>query len=277
MMNPYDQMFSQPREFLLLSASPTSTQLCYDAEIFTVPSRGELVMPNPDRPFKPHSGKDSEGNWIPGSLLVKDIPGQRGCPDEPKDTFYRPPFWSASAAIMHCLGIDARTKQPTSSYSENGIGLLGLNPTPELVASMRKELHEKGRKFRLKNADEVIATYKAQANKLKQAGLEPGIPGEDYDEALLVRAEEKKAREERLEALGISDPLKEDSAEEPGLLELARQVAQSMAKEQPSVDMDELVKILMQKPEFKKALKQEYKVRKLSKGEQKDAASFGGA
>lgn len=273
MSNMYDQMFSQPREFLLLNVRPTPVVLGYDGETPTIPARDELVMPTEGNVYKPHSAKDSQGNWISGSLLVKDIPGQRGCPDVPPEGEGRGEFWSASKAIIKCLGIDPGTKQATSTYAQSGIGLLPLNPSPELVAQTRKELQEKSKPFRARTAQDVIDTYKEQANKYKISGLEPPTPGDDYYEALATRKELQQERMERLKALGIDDPLAEPTPSNAPSLDsqfeaiaklAAEKAALELVKGKPELDYDAVVQIMLNDPKYMDALREKAKVRKYS-------------
>ncbi len=284
-----ESIFDTPREFLLLSGAHTSTRLCYDAEHFTIPAKDEIVKPNERAPHLPHSGKTSEGEWIPGSLLVRDIPGARGCPDDPTSDGVtagnaRGDFWDAKRAIMHCLGIDPITRKATSSYSDKGIVVLPTNPSGDLLRVEREKVAAKAKAFNIKCADQTVRDWAAEANSKKKNGVEPGLPGNDYYDALEILGEAKKEHKRRVAAMGMEDPFM-DAAEgavgddDSELIALARIAAEKVAGKLSAtedIDKDAVIEMMLKDPEWMKAIKKQAQVRKLSKKELKDKESFGG-
>jgi hypothetical protein len=267
-----DYLFSDPRSFLLISGKAKKTTLSYDGETFTVPEHDQIVMPNPKAPEKPFSGKDSEGNWIPGSLVLRDIPGVRGCPDDITGSI-RGAFWNASEAIVHCLGINPQTREATSTYAESGIGVLGMSPTPEMVAQAKAELIEKWKQFRIKLANQTVNDTLEMAQARKKFGLTEGIPDKEYEEAVMVLEVEREARKAKLRGLGlptIEDQLQsqgagadhEDEDDDSALLAAAQRVAAKMKASDAELDYDKLVDMLLDDPKFDKALKIKRNVKK---------------
>ncbi len=242
----FDNLFIQTREFLVLNGSTEPVTLRYDGEEFVIPASDKVVKPDNSRKFS--SGLDSEKQLIPGSLVIKDIYGARGCPDDISGNA-RGNMWDAGACIAHCLGIDPLTRQASGKLAERGITMLPLSPSPELVEQTRAESAEKYKKFKQSWANETVEAYQAKANQHRALGLHAALPAAEYYEALKTIKDAEKEHEEKIQELGFTqDPLKESGDD---LLEIAREAATSLVKERPELDKDAVVEMLMNDPKYR--------------------------
>lgn len=264
------EFYDAPREYLVLNAGDTELPLQYDAETFMVPAGDKVKLPDGKSLFC--SGKNSAGEYIPGSLVLRDIYGLRGSPDDVDGSMsLRGQKWSAEACIKHCLQIPIlntpKNAKPMGPLAERGLTILPMNPGADLVARAREEARAKYEAFMLKWAEDTIFAYKDSAEKHKQHNLTAKAPKEDYFVALKYKrkADEKfRQREAELggDLLGPV-PAQDDSEEE--FLVYARiqaEKAATVAAAEQKVDRDDLAEILMKDPEFKAALKKSYLVRK---------------
>lgn len=269
-MSDYAQyLFDTPREFLVLNATDQPTVLAYDGETFVIPANHEIAKPRTDRPNYPHSGKNSLGEWIPGSLLVRDMTEVRGCPDD--DIGNARGIWNAQNALKHCLGIDPVSKQATSKVAKKGVSLLPLSPAPELVDRVRAEARERWKVFRVEQAQQIMSDATELANARRKFGKDAPLPTQEEEEAAMILAQERKARQARIDSLMGSAEPELPEVDEDELVAIARLAAEKAASkaagEQPGVNRDELVEILMGDPKFNEAIRAKYRMRKLPKRE----------
>ncbi len=264
-MNPFAHLFTQVREFLVLNGSDDAVTLRYDAEEFVVPPNDQIIIADPTKPTKAHSGKNSLGEYIPGSLIVKDIIDERGCPDDLTGNT-RGRFWDAGQALAHCLGLDADTLETKSRLSDKGLMLLPNNPAPDLVEQSRKACRERWARFKSEWASEVINSYQMRANQHRSAGTHPGLPGKEYYEALKIAKENEAQMEAELGSIGISSASTDDSSDDAELVAATRLMAEKLAAKEveanPKIDLLEMVDNLMENPAFKKAMKTRYDMKK---------------
>lgn len=264
-MNPFAHLFTQVREFLVLNGSDEPVKLIYDAEEFTIPANDDVIVADPAKPSKPHSGKNSLGEYIPGTLLVKDIIDERGCPDDITGNS-RGRFWDAGLCLAHCLGLDPHTLETKSKTAAKGIMLLPNNPDPELVRQSREDCRMRWAKFRSTWAAETINFYQTKANQHRANGSHPGMPDPDYYKALKIAKEDEATMQAELGALGIGNPSTDDAENDAEFAAMARSMAEKMSKPEvaanPKLDLLDLVDGLMENPAFKKAMKTRFDLKK---------------
>ena len=256
-------LFNAPREFLVLNPTDRVITLAYDGETFQIPSNDQVLKPVANA-LKPYSGKNSNGEYIPGSLLLRDISGERGCPDNGN----RGDYWSAEKCLVHCLRIDKVSKQPSGPMFDMGIAILPLSPAPELVERVREAGREKWKIFRVAQAQQTMADAEEAAQSRIKKGLQAPILGREHEEAAMIIAEARKAQQKKIaELMGTSGEGAVEGSSDEDLTSFARLAAEKAARqvegEQPGVDRDALVDILMADPKFKDAIKAKYKMRKL--------------
>lgn len=262
-----------PREYLVLNPGDITLPLAYDGENFLVPAGDEIVTPDPLRPKKFYSGKNSAGEFIPGSLLLRDIPGQRSSADDITGArMLRGDYWSAGHCLKHCLGIPlsnaAPDAQPVGPLADRGLTVLPVNPAPDLVNRARAEGRAKFDRFMGKWAMNTVHTYQAKAEKMKKHNLVAETPGEDYYKALEWQKKNGQAAEKRAQDLGGSLPVAQDE-DDSDLLAFARIQAEKMAEiaaqGKGKVDLDALAEILLKDPDFMAKIKKTHHLRKRRK------------
>lgn len=186
----------EERYFTLLNCTPQPIQIVFEAETRIVPAAGDVAMPHP-RQHEPgfsdvcYSAKDSNGAWISGSLMIRDV--ERISED---DYGYgdggNKGRWSAEQAIKDRLGIDVHTGAMTGEYAKRGLRMLPNSPTPELVEAVRKEGRESWRKHSVEWAGHTMAAYNERDAKAKLNGKNAMPPGPDYYEAEAILQEERE-------------------------------------------------------------------------------------
>lgn len=234
-------LLAPAQEFLVHNAGDNEIIGRFDAQQVAIPPISKVIFPDPKNPDKFHSGKDTEGNWIPGSLVVRDIIGERVCSGHVAQR------WEAAAAIRHILGVDPTAKTMSGPYWEAGISILPLHPTPELVEQVAVEGRKRYEVFQLEQDRNLVAAYNEAAAKIRQFGLIPQSPPARYYQATkrLETAEQQGFRAFTRD----DDDLKQRAIEKA--MELAKEAAASLPKG-ASVDTDELVKRLLADEVFQK-------------------------
>lgn len=259
-----DFLNAAPTEYLVLNATDEPIEMQYDGETFTVPPSDQLVMPNPNAPHRLHSGKNSLGELIPGSLLIRDIYGLRGLPDvERGQEALRGEggVWRALSCIQHCLGIKPGSREATGVLAKKGLALLPLQPSPDLVRITREEAKAAHADFMVDWAQEQLAAYEALVAKHKGAGLVAPLPGKKHAKAVQIVEEARVRRSGKLHP----DYAESESSEDDAVAfarQMAEDAAYSMQKDKPSVDIDALVETLMANPAFKRKMQESYNIRK---------------
>lgn len=274
-----DYIFDSPREFLVLNASDEPAVMAYDGETPTIPAKDKVTYPDPKAPHREFSGKDSEGNWIPGSLLLRDKMGERACADiEPGQLNPRGSYWSASECIKHALGINPVSRQAEGLLSKRGVGILPLNPSPETVQKLREQLADSNVDFMLQWAKDTLQAYMMKHNTWQAKGMQPLPPGKDYYKAKqIVDAYNKKmASAAGVDADGYLNDAESTSDEIMALAkELAEDAAEKMLDGTPDADLQALVSKLMGNKKFQNLVKETHDIRKRAKP--RSESPFGGA
>ena len=262
------------REFTLHNSTDEAISFMYDGETRVVPSSKDIVYPHPKFADVCHSAQDEDGDYIPGTIVLKDVIaekefGQYGETDM---------VWSASNAIKHCLEIDVSSGIASGSYAKRGLSLLPPNPSKELV----KEVAEYGRDryfdWKVAEAKSIVESYDEKTQARQRVGMNAVPPGRDYDKALVVLNRAKAKDDALLEKSFASAPkapvVVEDKDDEISDDALATLIAEKVAAISKSVGVDKaaLVEAVTSDPEAMRILKQSHKVRKHR--EKKDAASL---
>lgn len=230
-------MLQLPREFLVLNPTDEAIACGYDGESFTVPANDQVLMPNPKAPEMPHSGVDSLGNLIPGSLVVKDKIGPRAMCDGGRGD-----GWSAAQALTHCLGLDPKTGGATGPFADKGLSLLPMNPDPQLVDATRTAGRARYEVFLLAWAREHVNGYNERQAKHRSLGLYPEPLPQSYEraKALLEKASGKKTP--AVEALDE-------------VMDLVYAFAEQARERRPELDMESIIERIKSDEAFMRKLK----------------------
>lgn len=264
-MHPDAYTFDAPREYLVLNAGDEPVELGYDAESFKIPASDQIQTPNA-RGLA--SGKNSLGEYIPGTLVIRDIFERRSAPDDPHGMGVRGTHWSASAFVQHVLRIDPKNPATYSGagvFKNRGIALLPLNPSPDLVAKVRAEARERYTEFMTTWANNTVHAFSERAAKKRSMGREDAMIGGDlkvYNKALGII---KKAKADMAaEADAGVEGMHAAPADEVAAMarQLAEEAAFELSKSKPDIDMAAVVEVLMADPKFRNKVKESYNLRK---------------
>lgn len=242
------------REFVVHNATDEQVVITYDAETRWIPPINKVVMPHPKAEDACHSAQDSNGNWIPGTLVLKDVYSQKDLGEFGESRS----LWSAANAIKHCLGIDVRTGHADSDYAKRGLSILPPNPEPELVDAVREDGRARYEEWRIKQARETVESYDDKNAARARVNMNPVPAGQDYHRAVaLLRAYDDK--QQRLAAESMETYGKKPVAE----VTEAPQQATSGKVEIPSPSLQEQIEQLVNNPEALKILKEDYRMWKM--------------
>jgi len=230
-------MLQLPREFLVLNPTDDSIACGFDGESFTVPAGDEILAPDPRNPDVPHSGFNSLGEPIPGSLIVRDKIGPRAMCDGGRGD-----GWSAAQALTHCLGLDPKTGESTGPYAKKGLSLLPMNPDPQLVAATRSAGRERYDVFMLSWAREHVNGYNERQAKHRSLGLYPEPLPQSYERAKALLEKASGGKASKVEALDE-------------VMDLVHAFAQQAAEKRPDLDMESIVERIKSDEAFMRKLK----------------------
>lgn len=239
------------REFIVLNATDERVEIAYSGETRYVPPNHVIL--GDGEPFQ--SAKDSEGNYIPGTLVIEDMFEQKELGEMADLKIH----WSAAEAIKHSLGINVRTGEATGHTAKKGVSVLPPKPTPELVDKIRSEGRARYEDWMVDSAKNLVDSYDAKNEARQRVGMNAVPPGKDYERAFAILNAHRKRQQTQAEGdLGLqpTDDFEADLA--------AAIMAKLGGVEE---DKEALVARLMNDKEFVKALKQKYAVRKKRKGE----------
>lgn len=261
----FQDIFKVTREFVVLNAGDQPAVMGYDAEEVRIPACNEIVYPKENAQYKStadfHSAKDSEGKWIPGSLIIRDIYDQRGCPDDIYDNGgIRGPMWDGAKFLVERLGIDPITKkadEQKSKFTARGLTFIPQNPpTPELVKQIREAGEAKWNRFEVDWARERVEAEHFAATAAKAHGVAPRVPDESYYRALSIAQKSEAIHKAEMKKRGLINP-QQDEFDEDALKKL-KSLAKMALDDEDLDDSDErvlaLVDKLLEDRKFKKAL-----------------------
>lgn len=214
---------ANPREYIVHNAGDEPVTIMYGGETRILPPVHEVITPAKTLPA--YSGKDAEGEYIPGSLVIADI-----YEENPSFLGGSTLVWSAAEAIKQVLGIDTRSGTSSGPFSERGISVLPANPPKDLVRETTKAGRERYERWRITEAERIVFEHNERNAKHKALGM-PEIGGDErYIKAHMIVAEHRKLQQEQIkERLGVKPDL--------------------------GVDVDKLVDQLLDNDEFNKALR----------------------
>lgn len=237
------------REFTLFNATDDPVVVMYDGETRAIPPVNVVIYPHPKFDDVCHSAKDSEGNWIPGTLVLRDVYDTK----EMGEFGENRSLWSAANAIKHSLGIDVRTGQATGDYAKRGLSVLPLNPEPELVQAVRADGRARYEEWRLREAHDVVVAYDEKNAARARVNMQPAPPGLEYQRAVVilqVRHEKDKLRASQ--SMEAYDQTGAPTADSEDLGEEAAQDAEA--------PLDQRIAKLLENPEALRILKEQHKM-----------------
>ncbi len=196
-----------PPGFTVHNATDEAITVTYDAETMTIPAIGDVIYPAENAPDVFFSAKDADGDWIPGTLVIRNKEGFRCQP------FGDRPVWLAATAIKHCLGIDVKTGEAHGPFFKRGLSVMPANPTKEMIHEIRAAGLDRYDIWRVQWAKETVEAYSQRANKWRSLNLTPEPPPIEFDIAQAVLERDQQRRKTEIakrfgkEAVGIIDPV----------------------------------------------------------------------
>ena len=184
----FTQFINKPREYVVVNSADEPIEIAYAAMTRAVPPVSVANPPDAEHPHAFSSYVDSEGNVVPGTLVVKDIYTPEGKLE-----------WDAQEAIKHSLGIDPRSGTAESPSYRKGLTILGGNFTEEELHNARRKGRDRYEHWRIEAAKAVVESYDGRNEKRKQLGMNEISGGLDYMKAatiLQVAAEKERAAAE---------------------------------------------------------------------------------
>lgn len=268
------QFLAPVMEFVLHNATDEPVAIMYDGETRIVPPINAVTQPHPKFEDVCYSAKDSEGNWIPGTLVVRDVV---------RDTVLgefgeKRNFWSAASAIKHSLQIDVKRGTAEGPYAKRGLSVLPANPTPATVAKVAAAGRARYEEWIVDQARATVEQYNDRNSALRAAGHAPIPLGRDYDRAAaLLNARQNKEISRAQATLGVAETLAQQAesaaleeeksrAEEAEVEDYLEKKIQELAQEASApreMTPDELVARITADKKAMELLKEKYKVRKL--------------
>lgn len=243
------------REYLLISGADEAVTIAFDGMEYTVPEQNTIKYPHPKFSDVPCSGKDSSGEWIPGSLVLGDIEDSRGMCDGRNDGG----IWQAGSAIVAALGIDRNSGVASGPIFQKGISLLPMNPSPEQIDVAREEGRERYLSWKLDWANTFLKYIEDKTAKRQQLGLSTlGVGPDELRERNLAN----KILERAGALIEPAKPLEEESSMEAFAEHAAKELAAVQVAKTPELDLDALVKNLMSNGAFREAARKNYRIRK---------------
>jgi hypothetical protein len=155
-----------------------------------VPPKTEVVKPHPKYDDVRCSARDDKGEFVPGTLVVRDIRTKGRLGSEHL-------LWSASMAIKKVLKVDINSGTYQGVYAMRGLSVLPEVPTREMVAEVEKEGFNRYRAWKIKEARTVVSDIEARNEALLRAGMKPRESSAEYAEARAI-----------LDAADVSDRIK---------------------------------------------------------------------
>lgn len=252
------QFLTPVREFTLHNATDEDVVLMYQGETRIVPASNKIAYPHPKFDDVCHSAKDSEGNWIPGTLVLRDVVQHHYNGMEAS-------VWSAANAIKHALEIDVTSGAATGKYAARGLSLLPPNPSPELVKSVAEDGYNRFRSWRVQWATEVMRTYDDRIAALKASGHGSIPVGADYRRAKAVLDASEQAlvesfKEDRETYAAVVQ--EEVSSSDEDIAKKLQEILSKSVGDGPAKSKEQLVNEIINDKEAMKLLREKFKMRK---------------
>lgn len=239
-----------PKEYVLVNPTDEAIEFGYGGETRTVPPTNKVTKPHAKFDDVPHSAKDEDGEFIPGTLLLKDLYGPHSFALGGEEK-----VWDAAQAIRHCLGIDVKTGVATGKYAERGLTVAPRVYTRAIIEQLKAAGRIRYNDWRVQAARAVVEAHDARNFALQKAGM-PSLPGdESYRKALLIIGAANKM-DEKL----VADSMGMDVPAEGSKTGSVADGVEFMS----STDKQALLDKLMGDKEAKKLLDEKYYIRELN-------------
>jgi len=155
------------RVFVLHNAGLRPRNVGFIGFSWTVPARDAIVYPNAQFPDVPHSGKDADGDWIPGTVEISD--GRIGGTHSGEEDR----FFDAQMAVTHILGIVQG--QALGHHAKSGLSLLPQKPTKDQVREVFAQGKARFEASLLDSAQAIVSDHEAR-NEARRRNGEPVMP-----------------------------------------------------------------------------------------------------
>lgn len=254
------QMFTDfietPKEYVLVNPTDETIEFSYDGETRRVPAYNVVVKPHPKFDDVPHSALDENGEYIPGTLVVKDI---FGALNEALGGSER--LWNAAEAIKHCLGIDTKTGAASGKFSERGLTVGPRSYTRSVIDGLKTTGRGRYEIWRINDAEETMRAHESKNAVRQRLGMPEVAGDESYRKAaLLVNMANKRGEKLMQESFDVS--FSEDHTEKQGAVTSLADGVDALSFE----DKKALFEKLMEGTDVNK-LSERYYVRPLKDGE----------
>ena len=183
-----------PPGFVVHNATDEDIEITFDGETMIIPNFDRVMLPHPIFDHVPCSAKDADGEYIPGTLLIRNKEEERGSPYNNKGP------WLAAKAIKHCLDIDVTTGVASGAYYKRGLTVMPTGPTKEIVEQILADGRSRYEVWRLGWAKETVEAFNDRASKWRALNLTPQAPPMDYDVAQELLNREAERRKEKVKA-----------------------------------------------------------------------------
>lgn len=245
-----EYLFAPPREFAVYNPSDAEVVLAFDGETKIIPPNKNVVQVTSDK-FAAHSCIDTDGNLVPGTLVIKDVPGPRGMCDGG-----RIGEWSAAECIRTCLGLDPTTGEGSSLWYKKGISIISTRPSPDEVEEVRADSNIRYSAWLIDWAKQVREEVEVRATRHRAVGLTYTMTPKEHMELAkadaILAAAEVKMRSDAMEAMGLPSAKEEDELD-AFVSAKAKELASKKATTE--VEREALAQILVNDAEFAKILR----------------------
>lgn len=261
-----------PQEFCVHNATDSPVEMRYDGETRVVPSFTMVVKQDPRYPEMCHSLRDENGEYIKGTLLVKDVLRERSIPDGVDDG-----RWSAAACIKHCLGIDVRSKMAYGTLALKGLSFIPAGATKADVARIADAGRKRYVLWYEDNAAQIVAAFEERNASRQKLGDRP-LPADKHTRIAMgvmeaARRRDAGAADQVVKELTniMADDIEPAVDEEQALRAAAKRLAGQIKEEENFLGSSELlVNRLLQDP-VAMAMLRRLERTKTVKGKQKEA------
>jgi hypothetical protein len=183
-------------EYRILNCSSAPVVAACSGTQITFPAINQIVDESSATANKFVSMKDDKGNYVPGTLVVKDIYNKNKL------------VWDAKEAMKVFLGISP-SGSLDSSFAICGFRLVPEDVTPEEFAAIRAEGLEAWENWATTQAQHTVADFMVRVSRQQAAGLPPPMAPPYVQEAKkLLDIVSKKRNQSLKEMFGeMSEPV----------------------------------------------------------------------